>query len=237
MILANPCSPIEDVNDGFKKYLAFNGELQSSTEECTITTSTSAYGVELLAAVKLGGKRSQLEPVWKTNVPVISAWRVHYDKEPNYSAGNVGLSTTNEFHSIDSLLQFYRFQLLQNYREKLIARLKQLREESIEEEPSHSGIEIESLRDFLGFLQGAPNLQKPLLSLTPEREIYATWKDSPKKLLSIRFLGGKRARFVIFKPNNKDPGMIQRLSGSTTSDAILQEFVIPLKIADWVFVQ
>lgn len=119
------------------------------------------------------------------------------------------------------------------YRENLANRLVTLFHDAKEEDPSSAGITVGSLRYFYCFLQSNINLKCPTISLTPECNIYATWRVKNNLLLSIHFLPDGDARFIIFKPNNKHPERTDRISGTTTID-VLMETVALHGVRDWV---
>lgn len=118
-------------------------------------------------------------------------------------------------------------------REKLANRLNTLFKDSKEEYPYGAGISTGSLRSFINFLKLHLNIKCPSISLTPEYNIYASWRDEQNRVFSVHFLPNGDARFVIFKPNYKHPERKIRISGTTTTD-ILMETVSPHKISDWV---
>lgn len=120
------------------------------------------------------------------------------------------------------------------YRESLANRLVTLFKDTKEEDPDSPGIAAGSLRNFFNFLQLHPNLKYPSISLTPEYNIYASWRDEQNRVFSVHFLpNGGDARFVIFKPNYRHPERQIRISGTSTTD-ILMETVSPYRVYDWI---
>ncbi|MCP5002895.1 MAG: hypothetical protein GY941_02945 [Planctomycetes bacterium] len=120
------------------------------------------------------------------------------------------------------------------YREILANRLLTLFNDAKEEDPASFGIAVDSLRNFYNFLHLHTNLKYPSISLTPDDNIYASWRDEQNKVFSVLFLpNGEDARFVIFKPNNRHPKRQIRISGTATTD-ILIETVEPYKVLDWI---
>ena len=78
------------------------------------------------------------------------------------------------------------------------------------------------------------DLKYPNISLTPDDNIYTSWSDEQNKLFSVLFLPNREdARFVIFKPNNRHPKRQIRISGTVTTD-ILIETVESYNILDWI---
>ncbi|MEW6375093.1 MAG: hypothetical protein AB1502_04790 [Thermodesulfobacteriota bacterium] len=109
-------------------------------------------------------------------------------------------------------------------------RLLLLLNDAKEEELS---IAIDSFRNFYNFFQLNTNMKCPTISLTPENNIYASWKGEQNRLFSVHFLPSGSVRFVIFKPNDRHPEQQIRLSGIATSD-ILKETVSAYGVWDWI---
>lgn len=118
-------------------------------------------------------------------------------------------------------------------RERLANRLLALFKDSKEEDPYGPGITADSIRNFIKFLQLHTNLRYPSISLTPEYNIYASWKDEQSRVFSVHFLPNGNVRFVIFKPNHRHPEQKTRIAGTTTTD-VLMETVSPHEISEWV---
>ena len=104
---------------------------------------------------------------------------------------------------------------------------------SKEEDPDCIGIAAESLRNFYNFLRENTNLKKPVISLTPDYSIYASWKGDQGRVFSIHFLPGNDVHFVIFRPNDRHSERKIRVSGNTTSD-ILMETVASHHLYNWI---
>ncbi len=121
-----------------------------------------------------------------------------------------------------------------SYREKLANRLLALFNDAKEEDPASFGIAVDSLRNFYNFIHLHTNLKYPNISLTPDDNIYISWRGEHNKVFSVLFLpNGEDARFVIFKPNNRHPKLQIRISGTATTD-ILIETVKPYDVLDWI---
>lgn len=118
------------------------------------------------------------------------------------------------------------------YRGTLAKRLFELFYDAREEDPASVGIAIGSLRTFFNFMQSCPNLKYPVISLTPEYNIYASWKSAKNKVFSVHFLPGADVRFVIFTPNNMHPNKLIRLSGMATTDVLIKT-VEPYGVLNW----
>lgn len=120
-----------------------------------------------------------------------------------------------------------------SYRESLANRLLTLFNDAKGEDPDCVGIAAESLRNFNNFLHLQTNIKCPTISLTPDYNIYASWKGRQGRVFSIHFLTNVDVRFVIFTPNDRHPKRKIRVSGVATSD-ILMETVEPYRIEDWI---
>jgi hypothetical protein len=104
--------------------------------------------------------------------------------------------------------------------------------EVVNEDPEDGSISIDSMRNFINFLQNTTNLKCPNVALTPSNEIHAQWRTAPNRHLALVFLQTGETRFVIFSPNSKDPEMIDRISGLTSVDSLL-ETIKPHKVLEW----
>jgi hypothetical protein len=112
-------------------------------------------------------------------------------------------------------------------------RLLVLLNDAKEDDPTSIGIVLGSLRSFYNFFQLNTNLKFPTISLTPENNIYASWRAKHNRLFSVHFLPSGDVRFVIFKPNDRHPELQIRLSGTVTTD-MLKETVVPHGVWDWI---
>jgi hypothetical protein len=112
-------------------------------------------------------------------------------------------------------------------------RLLDLSNFSKEEDPDRVGIAVESLRNFYGFLRRNVDLKTPAISLTPDSNIYASWRGDEGRIFSAHFLPSKDVRFVVFRPNDRHPDRKIRISGTTTFD-ILMDTVTPHRLYDWI---
>lgn len=104
-----------------------------------------------------------------------------------------------------------------------------------EEDPFSPGITVGSLKNFYYFLLLSlhKKLKVPTISLTPENNIYASWRDEQSRVFSVHFLSNEDVRFVIFKPNDKHPERKIRLSGTATTDTLIDS-AIPSDVWDWI---
>lgn len=139
----------------------------------------------------------------------------------------------NEEVQLQELLLRLKTSLSIPYRESLANRLISLLNVAKEEESASPGINVSSLHNFLKFLQLHSNLRCPTISLTPEQNIYATWRGEKKRVFSVHFLSNEDVRYVIFKHNDKHPEKLMRDSEIATND-ILMEAIASYGVWDWV---
>lgn len=138
----------------------------------------------------------------------------------------------NEDENAMELIWRIRTNLLLSCREQLANRLEDLFSYAKEEDPDVVGIELGSLTSLSSFLLLYPKIMCPELSLTPDHYIYASWRFEDR-LISLHFLKEWDVRFVIFKPNDMNPGKKIRIFGITTSD-MLAETIASLGAFDWI---
>jgi hypothetical protein len=139
---------------------------------------------------------------------------------------------TTEDESLEEIIWRVGTTLGVGYKEKLAARLTELQTAAQEEEPDGRGIIGKSVQHFTELLKAYPKLKCPAISVTPERNVYASWRAGPDRVFSIHFLPDGNVRFVIFRPNEKHPAEAIRLSGTATLD-ILMNIVEPHGVLDW----
>jgi hypothetical protein len=112
-------------------------------------------------------------------------------------------------------------------------RLQTLFNDAKEEDHFHVGIEVESLRTFYSFLQLHNNLKYPAITLTPDNNIYASWRGEEGRRFSVLYLPNSNVRFVRFVQNSKHPELKIRVSGLTTVD-MLMETASPNNELNWI---
>jgi hypothetical protein len=117
-----------------------------------------------------------------------------------------------------------------SFRENLAKRLLSLLYDAKEE---NEGIRLASLINFYEFLTLYPNIKCPIISLTPDNDLYATWRFEQNRLFSVRFLSNKDVQLVIFKPNELHPNKTDRFLVTTTVDSLKGE-VKPHGIWNWI---
>jgi hypothetical protein len=139
---------------------------------------------------------------------------------------------TTEDESVEEIIWRVGTTLSARYRAKLTSRLSELQKSVQEEELDGRGITVRSLQHFIELLKAYPALRWPAVSVTPDRNIYASWKSGSDRVFSIHFLPDGKVRFVIFCPNDKHSGETIRLSGAATVDVII-DIAKPHGVLKW----
>ena len=139
----------------------------------------------------------------------------------------------NEEDQVQELIFQIRKSLFITYHESLANRLLVLFKDAKEEDPNSLGITAGSFRNFYNFLRLHTNLNCPSISLTPDYNIYASWRGEQNQVFSVHFLPNGDARFVIFKPNDKHPERKIRLSGTATTDTLIKT-IESSGVWDWI---
>lgn len=134
--------------------------------------------------------------------------------------------------SVEEIIWRVRTTLPLSYRVRLASRLSELQKAVQEENLDGREISIRSLQHFIEFLEAYPGLRCPAISVTPDRNIYASWKLGSDRVFSIQFLPDGKARFVIFCPNDKHLGEVIRISGTATVDVVMS-IAAPHGVLDW----
>ena len=134
--------------------------------------------------------------------------------------------------NVEEIIWRVRTTLPARYKTRLASRLSELQKAVQEEELDGRGISVGSLQHFIEFLEAYPALRCPAISVTPDRNIYASWKSGSDRVFSIHFLPEGEVRFVIFRPNDKHPGQAIRLSGTATVDVIIS-IAAPHGVLNW----
>jgi len=165
--------------------------------------------------------------VWKDQNSLISDWPENEDPFTQADLLN------NEEDQVQELIFQIRKSLTITYHESLANRILILFNDAKEEDPDCLGIAAESLHNFYNFFRLHTNLKRPTISLTPDYNIYASWRGEQNRVFSVHFLPNGDTRFVIFKPNDKHPERKIRLSGTATSDTLIKT-VESSGVWDWI---
>jgi hypothetical protein len=147
-----------------------------------------------------------MEPVQNTQVAVILKLAEDWKKE-----GEMGYILTRLQGSREI-----------RHGERIVRRIRALRQMVRDDENEDGDISSDSLRSFFEFLSLHPELNYPDISLTPDGDIYARWKSRDRSLFSIHFLPQSRVRYVVFAPDRKRPDLMDRVSGTGSVDTVLE---------------
>ncbi len=117
---------------------------------------------------------------------------------------------------------------------KTAERLYSLREMLKDEEGKEANISPESLRALHIFLRRLRRFRLPELSLTPEADVYLRWKAGAQRLFAVHFENDRRVRFVVFSPNPRHPGIVNRLSGIEAVDTVFETADRAFSVKKWI---
>ena len=132
---------------------------------------------------------------------------------------------------IKKLIDYVRDKSKIQFAHELVNKLNFL-DKVVNEDPDEDSISIDSMRNFISFLQNTTNFKCPNVALTPSNEIHAQWRTAPNRHFAAVFLPTGETRFVIFTPNTKNPEMTDKISGITSVDSLL-ETIQPHKVLEW----
>lgn len=139
-----------------------------------------------------------------------------------------------ESNKAKEIIMSFKTQLTVSFRSVLTDGLLELFNFAKEENPDSVGISTGSLRSFFNFLQIHPDLRCPDIALTPESNIYISWRSGKNKVFSLEFAASNVVHFVVFAQNKLDPEMIDRVSGNVLTSTIMKS-VEPYNVASWVY--
>ncbi|NQU80052.1 MAG: hypothetical protein HQ543_00865 [Bacteroidetes bacterium] len=191
--------------------------------------------------------------------PYIGAWRLHPEvqqvidikfwitsavdqEDPETSAGVLSGNENsftqadllnNEDNQVQQLIFQIRISTSIPNSERLANRLNSLFNAAKEEDPDSPGISVDSIHSFYHFLQKHTNLKYPIITLTPDNDIYASWKGGLNQVFSVHFVSNENTYFVIFKPNENNPERKIISYGTDTADTLLKT-VASTGICDWI---
>lgn len=140
----------------------------------------------------------------------------------------------NEDDQVQDLIFRFRRLFSIPYCESLANSLLSLFNDAKEEYPASFGIAVGSLRNFYNLLQLHTNLKCPTVSLTPDYNIYASWRSEQNRVFSVHFLPNGDTRFVILKPNGSYPGRQICLSGLLTTDILMEMIAVKPCDVGWI---
>jgi hypothetical protein len=118
------------------------------------------------------------------------------------------------------------------YRERLARRLDFLLGALEEEGETWAVDSPDSLRQMLLFLQDAPDLRCPTVTITPSATFRAEWQAGQNEHFAVDFLPDGQVRFVVFSPGPLHPNRVQRLSGIVSRADVIRA-IEPYKVYRW----
>ncbi len=142
------------------------------------------------------------------------------------------LRSSTEPNLIPHLLRYLRMLFRPSYGTGLATRIEQLAEIVLEESDGAERISGLSVAHMIAFLEQNPTVVRPKLAAGPSGEIIAFWRRDEQAEFSARFLTNGTVRFLVKSPNTRNPSGIDRASGETTCDQLLQK--AHLNELDWV---
>lgn len=182
--------------------------------------------------ISLRSVSSKISEDFNLDTPLTLKW---YSPDPIFRTSDSPFDELDEKltdeKKIKKLIDYVLKESKIQFAQELAVRLNFLKE-AVSEDPDEDPISPESLRNFISFLRRTPNLKYPNVVLTPSNEIRAHWRTAPNRHFAVVFLSTGEARFVIFTPNPKDPDKIDRLSGITSIDSLM-ETVQPHRVLEW----
>lgn len=172
--------------------------------------------------------------VWNSSVVIHEDQQVRINDWPENEDSLTQADLLNdEENQVQELIFQIRKSFTITYHERLARRLLTLFNDAKEEDSDSLGISVGSLRNFYSFFGLHVNLKYPAISLTPDCNIYTSWRGEKNQVFSVHFLPNENTRFVIFKPNDKHPELKIRLSGTATNDTLLKT-IESSGVRDWI---
>ena len=135
--------------------------------------------------------------------------------------------TSNSLHDSPVMPSLQRLATSQlPFKTRLMDRLQALVTAFSDDYPGCT-VSMDAFDALLSFLETSASPGYPDLTMTPAGKFYAEWRGPENRLLTIEFLESGDARYLLFRPNPKHPQRIDRLTGLTTADALV-ETITPL---------
>lgn len=118
------------------------------------------------------------------------------------------------------------------YRERLADRLVFLMTAMEDEGEEWREGSVESLRQMLSFLGDWPSFAYPTVGVAPDGTFVAQWQAGKEVHFSIDFFPDGGVAFVVFCPDPHHPDRVQRVSGTTSRDSLM-DVVAPYQVHRW----
>lgn len=85
-------------------------------------------------------------------------------------------------------------------------------------------LNAESLRTFSVFMCQHPMMKRPIITATPDGNLFAEWKgEEGRRYLGVQFLPTSQVTYVAIRPNPQHAPLRIRISGQATADQLLTE--------------
>ena len=227
---ANRISTLLDIVDDYGEYVAARnfsatyegfGEIETSDGSFVVDVGESLPPVSLV----FSGSATASTATFGANLEgiVYQAFESPFDKLDDLR---------EEDERVREIISHVRGHLKADFAQQLADRLEFLLEAASEEYPDEVAILPESLRNFVSFLQSAPDLKYPDVMLTPSKNIRAQWRTAPNRHFAVEFSATGNAQFVVFSPDPNHPESIIRLTGLVSIDSLI-ETVRPHEVLSW----
>ncbi len=108
------------------------------------------------------------------------------------------------------------------YRDKLADRLEGLLR-AYQDDYDGRSLSAGAIDALVAFLDANPRLKRPRVSATPSVDLYAEWAGPGDTLLGVQFSDTVEVQYAIFAPNTLHQDRMDRASGTTTSDTLMEK--------------
>ena len=216
-------TPVSDVTSATPYLLDYGGN--NATDPALIGV------LNFWAVAKVPMARRLLQKTWsdrnrqRWHVPYqeLSAFRGEVDSilllaPVSQSPFDVIYKSKDYATKLEEIVSSFRQNTQAEITEQVAARIQQLADFVDDDDVAPN---LESLRQFFGFIEKNRNLEYPAISITPSGNIYSQWRVSASKKFSVEFLPTGSVQFVLFSPNEREIGLIHRISGFEFVDTIL----------------
>lgn len=151
-------------------------------------------------------------------------WAVQLGGIPTSESGATATVVRKGGGSVEPLLRRIRSIPRARAAGAIADRLEVLQRLTQEELDGDEPLNSHSLLHFAEFLEREPGIRTPVITLTPEGNIYTSWRDG-RSVFSVHFLPDGRARCVLFTPNAGNAAMTDRLYSQTTTDQLIAQMI------------
>lgn len=103
-----------------------------------------------------------------------------------------------------------------------------------EEGEEWSDDSYDSLNHLIEFIKSKPALSEPEITVTPDVLFRAQWTRGSDEHFAVTFYPDGQVSFVIFSPDLRHCGRVQRVSGLVSWDSLFEK-VTPYNIKRWIY--